>query len=101
MSNILFKKNTVHYYPKMKFFMILLFVTFAYYAGSVQEHANSRCNMDFLRMAHDQAEKCVCVNPVILYICAIGRKASICLHGLHEPPLLNIYHIYKVEAFLP
>ena len=70
MSNILFKKNIVHYYPKMKFFMILLFVTFA---GSVQEHANSRCNMDFLRIAHDQAEECIrvdCVDHpvVILYI---------------------------------
>ena len=71
MSNILFKKNIVHYYPKMKFFMILLFVTFSYSGEPFQEHANSRCNMDFLRIAHDQAEKCVSVcvdHPVILYI---------------------------------
>ena len=27
--------------------------------------SNSRCNKDFLRIAHDQAEKCFC--PVILY----------------------------------
>ena len=65
-----FNKKIVHYYPKMKFFIILAFVTFA---GSVQEHANSRCNMDFLRIAHDQAEECIrvdCVDHpvVILYI---------------------------------
>ena len=63
----------------MNFFMILVFVTFAYYAGSVQEHANSRCNMDFLRMAHDQAEKCVCVNPVI-----------VCIHGVYISIIISM-----------
>ena len=57
----------------MKFFMILLFVTFAYSGGPFQEQENSRCNMDFLRIAHDQAEECIrvdCVDHpvVILYI---------------------------------
>ena len=68
MSNILFEKNIVHYYPKMKFFMILLFVTFAYSGGPFQEQENSS-----LRIAHDQAEECIrvdCVDHpvVILYI---------------------------------
>ena len=42
-------------------------------------------------------------NMVILnhnYV-TIGRMASICPHSLHGPPLINIYHMYEVEAFLP
>ena len=75
LTNVKYSFNTkiVHYYPKMKFFMILLFVTFSYSGEPFQEHANSRCNMDFLRIAHDQAEECIrvdCVDHpvVILYI---------------------------------
>ena len=65
-----FLKKIVHYYPKMKYLMILLFVTYAYSGGPFQEQENSRCNMDFLRIAHNQAEQCIrdaCENhPVVI-----------------------------------
>ena len=36
-----------------------------------------------------------------IYIVGVGRIASICLHGLQGTPLLLIYDMYEVEAFLP
>ena len=38
---------------------------------------------------------------IYIYIYRVGRNASTHLQGLQGPPLLYMYDIYQVEAFLP